>query len=68
MARTATAKKDCECGAPLQDRKQKCKTCRLSNHPASSQCPFCLEWYWTHRGLGEDKQEMYYHASGRCGR
>ena len=56
----------CECGALLGPRQRKCDTCRLIDHPASSQCPFCLKWYWTHRGLGADAPGMKYHAQARC--
>ena len=64
--RTVPTPRWCECGALLAPRRHKCDTCLLINHPASSQCPFCLKWYWTHRGMRADQPEMRYHAQARC--
>lgn len=58
--------RECSCGAPLEPRRMKCDTCLMENHPASSQCPYCFAWYWTHRGMGIDEPKMRLHASGRC--
>jgi hypothetical protein len=64
--RTVTTPRWCECGALLGRYQHKCETCLLVDHRASSQCPFCSQWYWTHRGLGIDQSEMKYHAQARC--
>jgi hypothetical protein len=64
--RTTTTARWCECGALLGRYQRKCDTCLLVDHRASSQCPFCSQWYWTHRGLGIDQSEMKYHAQARC--
>lgn len=56
----------CECGALLGTHQRKCDLCRLVTDPASSQCPFCLRHYWTHRGMRADRSEMRYHALAQC--
>jgi hypothetical protein len=32
------------------------------------QCPYCLDWYFTDRGMGVDQPELARHARGRCKR
>jgi hypothetical protein len=49
------------------DRK-KCGPCKTRVHRASSQCPFCRSWYFTHRSEPSDKAAMQLHGSGRCRR
>jgi hypothetical protein len=56
----------CDCGDRLEGHQQKCSACRMRAHPASSQCPFCLKWYWTHRGMGADQPQMRHHAQAQC--
>jgi hypothetical protein len=57
---------DCECGEPLFHHSAvKCKDCTCREHPGSSRCPFCMEWYYTHSG-SVVKSVMWYHAKKEC--
>ena len=56
----------CECGEPLTGRSTKwCRTCVVKNHPGSSQCPFCKEWYYTHSGSVREST-LAFHAKRQC--
>jgi hypothetical protein len=56
----------CECGTALSGRSKRwCSECVVRNHPGSSQCPFCLDWYYTHSGNTRESV-MKLHASKAC--
>lgn len=58
---------ECACGEPLIGRqKLRCTTCTIKDSPASSQCPFCLDWYYTHSGKQGSLSTMELHAKKRC--
>ena len=57
---------DCACGEPLTHVKSvQCRLCTVRNHPGSSQCPFCLEWYYTHSG-SVTLSNLEFHAKKKC--
>ena len=56
----------CACGQILQGRqKVQCAACYIKRHPSSSQCPFCFQWFWSHRGHG-DLKTVRHHATAAC--
>lgn len=58
--------KFCECGEPLTGRQKiQCRECAIKAHPGSSQCPFCLEWYYTHSG-NVVLSTLEFHAKRKC--
>ena len=58
--------KHCECGNELVGRERvQCRDCYMKNHPGSSECPFCREWYFTHGGGGTES-EKWRHAKKQC--
>ena len=60
------ALKHCECGTELTGRERiQCRECAVKAHPGSSQCPFCLEWYYTHSG-GVTQSKLDFHAKKHC--
>jgi hypothetical protein len=61
-----TATKECVCGEELTGRQSKCSRCYIKEHTGSSQCPFCMEWYWTHRADKSDRKTMELHFGGKC--
>ena len=65
MAKKATTSDRCKCGQPLGKRKLKCALCHIKSHPASSQCPTCFEWYYSHGGQSYAK-DVKHHATRAC--
>lgn len=58
----------CKCGRPLTGRRKvQCEQCYMKSHPASSQCPFCFEWFFSHGGQAHAKA-IKFHAVGTCRR
>jgi hypothetical protein len=58
----------CACGEALSGRSRVwCAQCVVKNHPGSSQCPFCLEWYYTHGGNIKESI-LSFHAKKHCKR
>ena len=59
--------KTCEdCGIELTGRRTvRCKQCTIMQDPSSSQCPFCLEYYYAHGGKGTETQK-WFHAKSKC--
>lgn len=57
----------CECGTALVGKQTRwCTQCAIKRDPGSSQCPFCLVWYFTHSGRKGDLATMEHHAKGKC--
>lgn len=57
---------ECECGGPLlRATSKQCRRCAIIAHPGSSQCPYCLEWYYTHSG-NVTLSGLEHHAKKRC--
>jgi|694.fasta_scaffold73818_4 hypothetical protein len=57
---------ECGCGEPLHGRQQKCPLCAMKEHQGSSQCPFCLEWYWTHLAAKVNQKTLELHQGRKC--
>ena len=56
----------CKCGKLLTGRqKVQCSDCYIKSHPASSQCAYCFQWYWSHGGQSY-LREIKLHAAGGC--
>jgi hypothetical protein len=57
---------ECPCGGPLlRPNAKQCRVCAMKEHPGSSQCPFCLGWYYTHSGQVVESTKQF-HASRKC--
>jgi hypothetical protein len=51
----------CECGEPLTGRqKVQCRRCWMIAQSGTSQCPFCLDWYWTHSNSSESERQFHF--------
>lgn len=58
---------ECACGEPLVGRQStRCSTCTIKESPASSQCPFCLDWYYTHSSRLGSLSIMETHFRKKC--
>lgn len=58
----------CACGEALTGRSRVwCAQCVVKNHPGSSQCAFCKEWYYTHSG-NVRQSVLEFHAKKHCKR
>jgi hypothetical protein len=58
--------KRCPCGQILQGRQRiQCAQCYLKQHPGSSQCAICLQWYMSHGGKSH-ASTIKLHATGKC--
>lgn len=59
------------CKNPAAPKAARCDECRMKDDPASSQCPFCGEWYITHNSSryasqSEEHRVLQHHAQARC--
>lgn len=58
--------KRCPCGKILQGRQRvQCGQCYLKNHPGSSQCAYCYQWYMSHGGASYNSV-VQLHAKAKC--